>query len=721
MKLIIAEKPDQGLKLAAPYSFKKKDGFVEITPNDTFPKGAFLTWAIGHLCELIPPEEYDASWKKWKIDTLPIIPNKFQHRVMKAKWKQFKVIQGLVQNPSVSEIIIAGDAEREGEAIIRIILGQCRNHKPLKRLWISSLTENAVKQGFSNLLEEDKTRNLYHEALSRQCADWLIGMNASRVYTLLLQKKGIQDVFSVGRVQTPTLALIVKREKEIQQFTSKPFWEVICDFSINGKKYSGKWHKDKETRIEDEKMALAIQKFCLEKPATISSIEKERKEYLPPFLFNLSSLQATANKLYKFPPKKTLDIAQKLYVQGVISYPRSDSSFVTKEEANGFPDILNKLSKFKDFSSLFPLPKESIMNDKRYVNEKKVTDHYAIIPTEQVPKEGRLSGDDWKIYELIAKRLIAAHYPKAIFDYTTVHTLVDKRAEFITKGKEKIQDGWRKVLFEKESKEKDEEQDLPTLESGEEGSVKKAKVKKGETQPPKRYTEGQLITLMKTAGKHIEDQELQAMLNKTEGLGTEATRAGIIGILKDRGYISVVKNQVYATDKGMVLIEAVGKTILASPEMTAKWETRLEEIGDGNAAPSEFMNQVKKLSTKLIHDAIENEASWDFKEFDMESMSKTMVRKGKKVVKKANPLGKCPVCNGSIIDKGTFFGCSEYTKNQCKFTISKKMLGKSITQKNIRLLLKDGITEQIEGFKKEDKVFTARLCLREGKVSFQYG
>lgn len=656
MKLIIAEKPDQGLKLASPFSFKKRDGFVEIEPNHIFPNGALLTWAIGHLCELISPDEYDQKWKKWSLDTLPIIPTKFQHKVTKSKWKQFNIIKDLVHRTEVNEIIIAGDAEREGEAIIRIILTQCRNQKPMKRLWISSLTSKAVVKGFENLLEEEQTRNIYYEALSRSCADWLVGMNASRAYTLLLQKKGISDVFSTGRVQTPTLALIVKREHEIENFKSEPFWEVMATFNMDQKVYNGKWHNNGESRLQDEKMAQNIAQFCKGKEAAIDSIEKERKEFQPPFLFNLSSLQATANKLFKFSPQKTLEIAQKLYVKGIISYPRSDSSYVTKEEAALFPDTLQKISGLDSFKKYFPLPIDSLLENKRYVNEKKVTDHYAIIPTEQVTDPSKMSAEEEKIYTLIVKRLIAAHYEKAIFDYTTIHTLVEGRASFISKGREQIQEGWRKVIYGKKKEEDvdEDEQDLPSLQEGEKGIVQDVKVKNGKTQPPKRYTEGQLITLMKTAGKHLEDEELVKVLNKTQGLGTEATRAGIIGVLINRKYIEVKKNQVYATNKGKVLIQSIGPSILASPEMTAKWERRLNEIGEGNASAQDFMEQAKKLSIKLIEDAQNQSAIWSFENFDLSEFKRDYGKgKGKSGGAK---VGSCKKCDGDMVDKGSLTG-----------------------------------------------------------------
>ncbi|SFA99460.1 DNA topoisomerase-3 [Bacillus sp. cl95] len=521
MKLIIAEKPDQGSTLASIFKNKKHQGYIEIFPNEMFKNGAYVTWAVGHLCQLVSPETYQSEWKKWALDTLPMIPSQFEYEVTKDKAKQFAIINKLINDTRVSEIIHAGDAGREGELIIRNILRLCRSKKPMKRLWISSLTANSIREGFERLLNEDDTRNLYFEAYTRACADWVVGMNASRLYSLLLQQQGFSDIFSVGRVQTPTLALIVKREREIENFITKPFWEVQAQFSINGKKYNGKWEKDGETRLDSKEMAEKIAAFCHGKEAMVAEVQSEKKEFPPPLLYNLSTLQADANKRFKFSPKKTLDVLQKLYQKGNVSYPRSDSRHVTEEEAKAFPEILSKLNKLQDYESHFPLPYSSLLDNKRFVNDKKVTDHYAIIPTEQIPNLSKLDGDERKLYDLIVKSLIAAHYDKAIAEYTTVKTLVDKRASFISKGKVQIQEGWRKVLAVKE---KDDEPILPVLTQGDEGKTTKIEVKESQTQPPKRYTEGQLITLMKTAGKHIDDKELEKVLSKTEGLGTVSKR-----------------------------------------------------------------------------------------------------------------------------------------------------------------------------------------------------
>ncbi|MBB5325442.1 DNA topoisomerase-3 [Anoxybacillus tepidamans] len=714
MKVIIAEKPDQGATLASIFQTKKHQGYIEIFPNELFPKGAYMTWAVGHLLQLAPPERYRPEWKQWKLETLPIIPDRFQYEVEKAKAKQFQIVKELLRKPEVTEIIHAGDAGREGELIVRNIIHMCGVKKPMKRLWISSLTPKAIEAGFRALLEEKATRPLYEEAYARACADWLVGMNASRIYSILLKQKGMNDVFSAGRVQTPTLALIVKREKEIERFQPEPFWEVIATFDIGGKRYEGKWVKDDESRVSDPELAKKIAAFCEQKQAEVSEVKTERKVFQPPLLFNLSSLQATANKLYQFSPKKTLDILQKLYQKGIVSYPRSDSNYVTKGEAETFPEILQKLSQFAEYQSFFPLPNATILHNKRYVNEKKVTDHYAIIPTEQVTDPAKLSAEERNIYDLVVKRLLAAHHEDAIFDYTTVTTLVDGRATFISKGKQQIQEGWRKIIVQRDE---DDAAILPPLAEGEHGHVVNVHVKEGKTQPPKRYTEGQLITLMKTAGKFLENEELEKVLAKTEGLGTEATRAGIITMLKERKYIEVKKNQVYATDKAKVLIEAIGDKILASPEMTAKWEQRLSEIGEGKASASVFMEQVKKLSAKIVADALEMSKDWNFSGLDTASIQRTTSK-----ATLGKPVGTCKYCGGTMIDKGEFYGCANYGKTKCTFTISKTILGKKISQTNVKKLLQHGKTDLIKGFKKGEKTFDAYLVWddNEKKITFSF-
>ncbi|MCA1053811.1 DNA topoisomerase III [Rossellomorea aquimaris] len=717
MKVVIAEKPDQGATLAKPFPHRKKQGYIEIGPNEVFPKGAYITWAVGHLFGLQAPEKYDSKWKKWSMDDLPIIPARFQYELSRSKAKQFTVIKGLLHKQEVTEIIHAGDAGREGELIIRNIISMARVQKPMKRLWISSLTEKAIVNGFNQLKEERELRDLYYEAYSRACADWLVGMNASRAYSILLKQRGMSDVFSAGRVQTPTLALIVKRDEEIENFKSEPFWEVKADFEVSGHTYEGTWHKNDESRIDSEKLARKIAAFCENKPVEVKEVKTDRKEFSPPLLFNLSSLQATINKMFKYSPKKTLDIVQKLYQKGIVSYPRSDSQYVTKGEAETFPDILEKLKQFNPYKQWIPVPNESLMNNKRFVNDAKVSDHYAIIPTEQVTDPDTLSMEEKKIYDVIIKRFIAAHHDKAIINYTTITTLVDQRAEFLSKGKQVLKEGWRKIIVENE---KEDEPLLPPVVEQDQGLVKKVTTKEGKTQPPKRYTEGQLITLMKTAGKFIDNDELEKVLKQTEGLGTEATRAGIITMLKDRQYIEIRKNIVFPTDKAKVLIRAMGKNVLASAEMTAKWEQRLQQIGKGNASAPEFLEQVKKLSHVLIQNAKDEAGNWNFDGLDTESIQRAPGKNGKRSGK--TPLGPCLKCGGKVVDKGKFYGCNNYQKNKCSFTISKSILSKKITGTIVKKVLKDGKSDRIDGFKKGDKQFSAYLGwdAQQKKIQFLF-
>ncbi|MDN4106461.1 DNA topoisomerase 3 [Paenibacillus polymyxa] len=609
MKVVLAEKKIQAEELAKPFPHKKAHGYIELLPSDTFPKGGFLVWASGHLISLAEPDEYDPKYKKWDIQDLPIVPSTFKYKIDRAKSGLYSIIKKFVNDSKVTEVIIATDPGREGELIARLILRQVGNKKPIKRLWTSSLTKSAVEQAFQNLLPEAAKRNLYYEAYSRQCADWLVGMNTSRLYTLMLQKKGAKEdgIFSTGRVQTPLLELIVERELGIEKFVSKPFWQVFAEFEVNGKKYRGQWYKDSLTNLPVQKLSLDLKHACEGKPAVIRDVKEDQKQFKPPLLHNLSSLQTLANKKYRYSTQEVLDIVQGLYERGIVSYPRSDSQYITENEAAIFPLILNKLKNVHEFSDLLPAPISTLIGNRRYVNPEKVSDHYAIIPTENVPQLSDLDDRERHIYGLIARSLIAAHYENAIFDYKEIITYVDAKFSFISKGKIIVQEGWRKVLYpggqieEKETIDADE-QNLPPLVIGEQGIAAEVISKEGKTQPPKRYTEGDLITLMKNAGKSLENQELEKILQGIDGLGTEATRSGMIGKLKQQKYIEIKRNLVYSTSKGRILIQAIGKSILASAEMTGQWEKKLREIGQGKVNYNQFIEEVKALTLNLVQE-----------------------------------------------------------------------------------------------------------------------
>ncbi|MGG1575278.1 DNA topoisomerase 3 [Fictibacillus sp. NRS-1165] len=716
MKLIIAEKPSQAQALAGPFSkVKKQKGYYEIPPQEILPKGAYLTWCVGHLLELVPPKDYKPEWEKWKLETLPMMPDRFKYKVSSSKWDQFQIIKKLAFDPGVTEIIGATDAGREGELIYKSLLLNMNCRKPVKRLWISSLTKKAVKDGFNNLKDGKETLPVFFEAYSRACADWLVGLNTTRAYTLLMQKKGIRETFPTGRVMTPTVALVVKREDEIEKFKPEPFFEVIGSFDVNGKKYSGKWHDKDSSRLKTRKEAEAIKLRTESKSCTVTGIKKERKEYQPPMLFNLSALQAKANQVYKYSPERTLNITSDLYLKKIVSYPRSDSPYITEEEAKMMPGILDKLGGLEEYKHLLPSPKRSIIGNARFVNPAKVSDHYAIIPTENVVNPAKLNRDERNIYDLIVRSVIAAHYDKAIMDTTTIVTQVNDRDEFVSKGKLVIQEGWRKVLFENKKKEDKKEDDdntlLPDVAESDQGRVESITVREGKTQPPKRYTLGSLVTLMKTAGKTIEDEELSKVLDQVQGLGTEATRSSIIKKIEELDYIKVQKNQVFATEKAKALIAAIGdESILTSAETTAVWEQRLREIGKGKADAKQFMELTRKMTEKVINEAIAGAASWKVENIPLSKAA-------------ADPLGKCPACGKEIlyIKRNDFYGCSGY-KDGCKFSISGKIARKKLSAAQVKRLLEKGETAKLKGFKsKQGKPFAAALTLNRetGKIEFK--
>ncbi|WDH74792.1 DNA topoisomerase III [Exiguobacterium marinum] len=707
MRLIIAEKPSQAQKLAAPYPSKKRKEEIEISPCSRFPEGAIVVWAVGHLCELQEPSHYRPEWKSWKYDALPIVPERFDYRISKGKSKPFYAIKKWLHDRSITDVIIASDAEREGEAIVRLILRLAGNKKPLARLWISSLTEQAVDRGFSELLPGEQTVPYYHEAMSRACADWLVGMNASRAYTTLLKTIGIEDVFSLGRVQTPTLALIVNREREIKQFVPEPYFEVEATLLKGRSTFKAKYTIGKTTKLKTRDEADAVVRRA-SGTATVQAIDKEEKIEQPPFWFSLSGLQAEAGKRFGFGAKKTLDIAQKLYTKGWISYPRTDSGFVTPDEATLFPQTKARLLKSDAYGGLRELLTEDPSKNRRYVNAKKVSDHYAIIPTEACGDVNRLAGDEAKLYDLIIRRFLAAFAPAATLEKTTVD-LLDGTDLYRAKGTVVVRPGYRDVV---EMKSKDVE--LPLLTVGEVLKEKTVDVLSKQTEPPKRYTEGALIMAMKVAGKQLDDEALIHIMREVEGLGTEATRANIIDGLKKRGYVQLQKKELVPTDKGRLLIDVLGDSILASPAMTAKWEKRLHEIGQASASAAEFIEQAKKMSIHLVEEAKSRVEAANPEGYTIE-----VKRYGKKgAARPKASFGVCPSCGKGLVEHPKFIGCSGYREG-CRFTVSKQVLGVGLVKDELRQMINGG-QSNVHTFKKGEKTFNASLYLEKGELRFEF-
>lgn len=699
--VILAEKKKQAEEAYGealkPYS--KKEGYLEVYPNDVFPQGAYITWASGHLLELAEPSYYKEEWAKWDINHMPIKPESFTFLVTKSKQKQYSIVERLLKY--TSDIVIATDADREGENIAWSILYQAGvQNKSLKRLWINSLETDVVREGFKNLKDGKAYFNSYKEAQTRQISDWLIGMNASRLYTLLLNKQGAKDSFSVGRVQTPTLYLIYQREKEIENFKPKAYFENMAQVKHSGGifevKAEGKFGTKEEATNLFEDNGLSDGGPI---NTQIENVKESKEKELSPRLFNLSTLQTKANKKWKYSPTKALELAQSLYEKKLLTYPRSGSQHITDSEFNYLVNNVKKLQKV--FGAEFPIYNE--VPQKRYVDGEKVQEHYAIIPTKKVPNVAeieKLSQEEYNIYHLVVMNTLSMFHEPYQYNKTVITLRIDD-LEFSATGKVETRRGWKELLESKENKGENkiapQDQELPSVKVGD-SVLLTPKVKEGKTSKPKRYTYGELIPLMKSAGKYLEDDEKE-VLKESEGIGTEATRATMTEMLQYKKYIKVEKNKVYVTSKGVILCEAVEGTLLSSASMTAKWEEFLKKIGSGSKKQDAFLSNVGVFIDKMMEEIPEK----------IKSSNVTATIEDSQRVES---LGDCPICsNGRIEDKGKFFGCSEY-KNGCKQTFSKKFLEKTISKAQLKKLLTKGKTDKIKGFKGK-KVFDAVIVLAD--------
>ncbi|QGM31512.1 DNA topoisomerase III [Bacillus sp. N3536] len=709
--VILAEKPSQAKAYADAFSVKRHEGYIEILPSPIFPEGAFITWGIGHLVELKEPKAYDPKWNRWSLASLPILPERYEFQVAKGKSKQFTIVKKLIK--STDTVINACDVDREGSNIFYSIYNQTgARGKNIKRLWINSLEIDEVRKGFANLQNNQKDLLMYEEARARQISDWLVGMNASRLYSLLLKEQGIQDVFPIGRVQSPTLYLIYQRHMEIENFVSEPFYEIEAVFTAEHGSYKGKT-KAKEPKREIIQALLAKHGIQPNSPGIVTSVVTQDKRIPPPQLHSLSTLQATANRLWKISPANVLKTMQGLYEKKLVTYPRTDSRHITPNE---FAYIVGQV---EDYQRLInqPFPIASRSPKKRYVDSSKVQEHYAIIPTKKIPSPSvlaKLSPMERNLYEEIVQTTLGMFHTDYLYTETKVTTDVNGLL-FFTTGKTEVDKGW-KALFVRSSNEKEkEEPTLPPLTENEQVSSK-IEIKEGKTTPPKPYTEGQLIAMMKTCGKLIEDKGEIEILKEVEGLGTEATRSGIIETLKKHSYIQVTKNIVSITDKGRVLCQAIEGNLLSSPSMTAKWENYLRKIGNGEGSQDRFLGSIAKFIYSLI-----NETPSQLKNKNITIKLPPREPSSKYARFKLEPIAPCPRCGqGSIVARKNFYGCTNY-KNGCTQTFNGFFLKKKITPSQIKLLCTKGMTNIIKGFEAENgQKFDAKLALEEGKVKLEF-
>lgn len=686
MIVCIAEKPSVAKDIARIIGANSAhDGYME-------GNGYQVTWTFGHLCELKEPDDYTPMWKRWSLSALPMIPQRFGIKLINDEGikRQFGTIERLMQ--AADSIINCGDAGQEGELIQRWVMQKAQAKCPVKRLWISSMTDEAIRQGFQELKDQSEYQPLYLAGLSRAIGDWILGMNATRLYTLKYGQN--RQVLSIGRVQTPTLALIVNRQKEIDNFEPEPYWVLATiyrdtQFTATSGKFTSK--------EEGEKAFSTI----AGKPFTVTAVTKKKGTEAPPHLYDLTSLQVDCNKKFSYSADMTLKLIQSLYEKKFTTYPRVDTQFLTDDIYPKCPQILNGVSQAKINSQQKYLPLIQLLaatgkklpKSKKVFDNSKVTDHHAIIPT-GVPPSG-LTDMEANVYDLIAKRFISIFYPDCKFSTTTVLGEVigetdgkEQKVEFKVSGKEILEPGWRDV-YAKESnnkntdeeesdgnnskKENVEERTLPAFVKGESGDHKPTLTEKWTT-PPKYYTEASLLRAMETAGKFVEDEELRAAL-KENGIGRPSSRAGIIETLFKRHYIRRQRKNLVATPTGIELIDTINEELLKSCELTGIWEKKLRDIEHKTYDPADFINGLKEQINQIVKDVLSDNSAHHVTittEEDLKkkpAAKKTTARKPS-AASKTSMVGKpCPLCGkGTIIKGKTAYGCSNW-KEGCQYRL----------------------------------------------------
>jgi len=677
MKLCIAEKPSVATEIAKIVKAKtRKDGFYE-------GNGYYVSWTFGHLCTLKEPDDYTKDWRWWKLNTLPMIPPRFGIKLIKDSGieKQFNIIKSLVEKSN--EVINCGDAGIEGELIQRWVLLKANCKLPLKRLWISSLTEEALKEGFKNLKDGNDYNNLFAAGSARAIGDWLLGMNATRLYTLKYAK-GKKAVLSIGRVQTPTLALIVDRYKEIQNFIPEPFWEIKTQYKetiFNSVK--GRYLKKEEAEKVLEEIKVHV--------FTINSQTKKKGKEQPPKLFDLTALQVECNKKYNLTADETLKHIQALYEKKLVTYPRVDTTFLPTDM---YPKIENTLKGLKPYEKYTnKLIGKKIKKSKKVFDDSKITDHHAIVPTGI--NSGNLTMEQKRVYDTIARRFISVFYPDCIVSNTTVIGEAGGY-EFKATGKVIVDPGWRELYPQKQGEKADKQNDqiMPEFVKGEQGPHNPDLLEK-ETSPPKLFTEATLLRAMETAGKIVKDEELRDLM-KENGIGRPSTRANIIETLFRRRYVVRQKKNLVPTNTGIELIDTIQNDLLKSVELTGLWEKKLRLIEKGKYDAKNFMDEMKKMVSDIVSDV--KKQSTKTISVEQIEIKKTIKDTQKRNSKSRNSL-ICPKCKKGTMLKGKkAFGCSEY-KNGCAFIIPFEHYGKKLTDIQIERLITKQKTGNIKGFK----------------------
>ena len=684
MKLCIAEKPSVAREIAQVIGAnEKKIGYYE-------GNGYQVSWTFGHFCTLKEPHEYNPSWKPWNLSYLPILPPAYEIKLIKNKGvkEQFEIIKYLVQN--CDSVINCGDAGQEGELIQRWVLEHAGNTKPIQRLWISSLTNEAIKDGFSKLKDSAEFDRLYHAGKSRAIGDWVLGFNATRLYTLRYGNG--KQVLSIGRVQTPTLAMIVSRQKEIENFKPSPFWVLQTEYKNT--LFNAEAGKFENVEKAKEQLALIAQSEF-----EIVSNETKKGKESPLKLFDLTSLQVSCNNRFNLSAEETLKTIQSLYEKKLCSYPRVDTTFLPTDV---YPKIEGILKGLKVYNSITePLIGKPIRKSKKVFNDKKVTDHHAIIPTGQNPSSG-LSYNEKMVYDLITKRFIAAFYPDCTVSNTTVKGS-SNTVLFKTTGKQILDLGWR-IVYSKDNSTSDDNI-MPDFVKGEKGAHK-PNLEEKSTKAPSWHTEASLLRAMETAGKQVDDEEMRDLM-KENGIGRPSTRAAVIETLFRRKYIIKQKKKLVATPMGVQLIDTIQNELLKSPKLTGQWEKKLRDIEQGKYNAQVFLKEMETLVTTLVKEVKNRQSVNRFSEADMK-------------VRKKIDTPNCPKCNtGKILKGKTAYGCSDYKKG-CHFVVQFQQFNKKLSEKQIFQLIGKKKTNWMKDMKIKESLVEGRLIInKEFKIELQ--
>ena len=712
--LVIAEKPSVGRDLARilPGPFEKKSGAGEKTERWLEGPEHIISWAVGHLVQLAEPDEYDDKFKKWRMADLPIVPPKFKLVVRDERsQKQMSVVKTLLKRDDVDLVINACDAGREGELIFAYLYEKAGAKLPVKRLWLNSMTNDAMREGFAHLRDGEELAKLEDAARSRSEADWIVGMNATRAATIRL-RSSFDGAVSLGRVQTPTLAILTRREEEIRAFVPEPYWLVDAQFAADGPRaYEGRFHAGAQPRIATAEEAEAVAAAVRGQQGEITKLEKTKRTEKAPLLYDLTSLQREANTRFGFSARRTLAAAQRCYEEHkALTYPRTSSRYLTSDMVPELKEVAGHVGERPEYSKaaqyvngldLLPLS--------RVVDDAKVGDHHAIIPTNSSHKLDKMSDDDRRIYDMVARRFLAVFHPDAVFENTRIETTVSEHI-FRTRGKVLVVPGWRGVYGEEadDGNARDEEdegrdQSLPKLEKGEVVDTRGVEVLAKETKPPRRYSDASLLGAMETAGKLVDDDELREVM-KESGIGTPATRAAIIERLIDVGYVERDGRSLVPTEKGMNVIRLLGDHPLTSPSLTGDWEQRLAAIEAGEQERKVFMADIAKFAGFTVGDL-------DAKLKDVR-------------IPRAN-LGPCPICGNDIIENRKGYSCWSREDPGCGFVIWKSKAGKQLPMAVAKELIATGKTAKaVTGFKgRSGRSFRARLALEqtaEGKWRVEF-